>query len=113
VEGRPRLGPHLQDQLDRLFHLPDASRRPRRELPVVLLVFVLEKAGADAERQPSPADGRARDRSAIRILFAGRLPQRPYCSGSRLTLPRRSDRKVSRPNRDRIVRASHRDNSAD
>jgi len=56
VEGRPRPGPHLQDQLDRFLHLPDARRRPRRELPAILLIFILEKAGADAERQPSPAD---------------------------------------------------------
>src|SRR5205085_8282612 len=55
VEGRPRLGPHLQDQLDRFLHLPDAGRWPRRELPAVLPVFILEKAGADAERQSSPA----------------------------------------------------------
>jgi hypothetical protein len=56
VESRPRLGPHLQDQLDRFLHLPDARRRPRRELPAILLVFILEKAGADAERQSSRAD---------------------------------------------------------
>jgi hypothetical protein len=51
--SRGRLGPHLQDQLDCFLHLPDAGRRKRRELPAVLLVFILEKAGADAERQPS------------------------------------------------------------
>src|SRR5215831_13886654 len=45
VEGRPRLGPHLQDQLDRFLHLPDAGRRLPRELPAVLLVFLLEEAG--------------------------------------------------------------------
>src|SRR6266849_8751987 len=56
VEGRPWLGPHLQDQLDRFLHLSDARRRPREELPAVLLVFILEKAGPDAERQPSPTD---------------------------------------------------------
>jgi len=44
VEGRSRLGPHLQDQLDRFLHLPDAGRRPRWELPAVLPVFILEKA---------------------------------------------------------------------
>jgi hypothetical protein len=55
-ESRPRLSPQLQDQLDRFLHLPDARRRPRRELPAILLVFILEKAGADAERQSSPAD---------------------------------------------------------
>src|SRR5260370_26982116 len=56
VERRPRLGPHLQDQLDRFLHLSDARRRLRRKLPAILLVFILEKAGADAERQSSPAD---------------------------------------------------------
>jgi hypothetical protein len=56
VEGRTWLGPHLQDRLDRFLHLPDADRRRRREFPAVLLVFVLEKAGTDAERQSSPAD---------------------------------------------------------
>src|SRR5918996_4470022 len=55
-EGRTSLGPHLQDQLDRFPHLPDAGRRLRRERPAVLLVFILERAGADAERQSSPAD---------------------------------------------------------
>src|SRR5438309_9395731 len=56
MEGGTWLGPHLQDQLDRFLHLPDAGRRKRRELPAILLVFILEKAGADAERQSSPAD---------------------------------------------------------
>jgi hypothetical protein len=56
VEGRTWLGPHPQDQLDRFLHLPDAGRRLRRELPAVLPVFILEKAGTDAERQSSPAD---------------------------------------------------------
>ena len=56
MEGRPWLGPHLQDQLDRFLHLPDAGRRSRRELPAVLPVFILEKAGTDAEGQSSPAD---------------------------------------------------------
>src|SRR5580704_13256372 len=56
VESRPRLGPQLQDQLDRFLHLPDSRRRPRWERPAILLVFILEKAGADAERQSSPAD---------------------------------------------------------
>jgi hypothetical protein len=56
VESRPRLGPHLQDQLDRFLHLPDARRRPRRELPAILPVFILEKTGADPKRQSSPAD---------------------------------------------------------
>ena len=44
------------DEPDRFLHLPDAGRRRCRELPAVLLVFILEKAGADAERQSSPAD---------------------------------------------------------
>jgi len=44
------------DEPDRFLHLPDAGRRLCRELPAVLLVFILEKAGADAERQSSPAD---------------------------------------------------------
>src|SRR5205823_63165 len=56
VEGRAWLGPHLENELDRFLHLPDAGCRLRRELPAVLLVFILEKAGTDAERQPSPAD---------------------------------------------------------
>src|SRR5207244_3936574 len=56
VERRPWLGPHLQDQLDRFLHLPDPGRRLQRELPAVLPVFILEKAGSDAERQSSPAD---------------------------------------------------------
>jgi hypothetical protein len=46
VEGRPRLGPHLQDQLDRFLHLPDARRRPRRELPAILLGWLILGAGA-------------------------------------------------------------------
>src|SRR2546421_7826746 len=54
VESRPRLGPHLENEPDRFLHLPDARRRPRRELPAILPVFILEKAGADAERQSSP-----------------------------------------------------------
>src|SRR2546426_10536313 len=56
VEGRTWLGPHLENEPDRFLHLPDAGRRLRRELPAVLLVFILEKAGTDAERQSSPAD---------------------------------------------------------
>src|SRR4051812_39967537 len=39
VEGRPWLGPHLQDQLDCFLHLPDAGGWPRREIPTVLPVF--------------------------------------------------------------------------
>src|SRR5437660_11250653 len=50
VERRAWLGPHLQDQLDRFLHLPDAGRRLRRELPSVLSVFILEEARADSER---------------------------------------------------------------
>src|SRR5437764_13210020 len=38
------------------LHLPDARRRLRRELPAVLPVFILEKAGADTECQSSAAD---------------------------------------------------------
>src|SRR5215469_150534 len=56
VEGRPRLSPHLQDQLDPFLHLSDARRRLRRELPAVLLVFLLEETGPDPERQSPPAD---------------------------------------------------------
>ena len=56
MECRPRLSPHLQDQLDRFLHLPDSCRRLRRELPAILPIFILEKTGADAERQPAPAD---------------------------------------------------------
>src|SRR5207237_10892556 len=56
VERRPWLGPHLQDQLDRFLHLPDAGRRKRRELPAVLLVCSIEKASTDTELQSSPAD---------------------------------------------------------
>ena len=56
VESRARLGPHLQDQLDRFLHLPDTGRRLRWEWPVILPIFILEEAGADAERQPAAAD---------------------------------------------------------
>jgi hypothetical protein len=56
VEGRARFGPRLQVQLNRFLHLPDAGGRPRREFPAVLPVFILEKAGADAERHSPSAD---------------------------------------------------------
>src|SRR5262245_18020017 len=56
VKGRPPLGPHPEDQLHRFFHLPDTCRGPRRELPTVLRVFVLEESGTDAERESSAAD---------------------------------------------------------
>src|SRR5437868_6177317 len=61
AEGRTWLGPHLQDQLDRFLHLPDAGGRSRRKLPTVLPVFIFEKAGTDAERHSPSAnqiDGR-------------------------------------------------------
>src|ERR1700682_2714348 len=56
VEGRTWLGPHLENEPDRFLQLREGGRRRRRELPAVLPVFILEKAGADAERQPPPAD---------------------------------------------------------
>src|SRR5262249_19006679 len=56
VKGRPRLGPHLENQLQRFLHLPDACRWPRRELPAVLPVLVFEEPGADAECEASAAD---------------------------------------------------------
>ena len=56
LEGGPLLGPHAEDQPDGLFHLPDAHRGPRRELPAVLPVLRLEPAGADAEGEAAAAD---------------------------------------------------------
>ena len=53
VERRSRFGPHLQEQLDRFLHLPNAGRVSRREFPPVLPIFLLEKARADTERQSS------------------------------------------------------------
>jgi hypothetical protein len=56
MEGRSPLRPQRQDEADGLLHLPDTDRGANREIPAILAVFRLEIAGADTERQPSPAD---------------------------------------------------------
>src|SRR5207237_2812379 len=48
--------PHREDKPHSLLHLPNAHRWPRREFPTILAVLRLEITGADAKRQPPPAD---------------------------------------------------------
>ncbi len=55
VEGRSPFHPQRQDEADGLLHLPDTDRGARREFPPILAVLRLKIAGADTERQPSPA----------------------------------------------------------
>src|ERR1700730_11432636 len=56
VKSCSLLRPHREDKPDSLLHLPNAHRWPRREFPTILAVLRLEITGADAKRQPPPAD---------------------------------------------------------
>ena len=56
VKSCSLVRPHREDKPDSLLHLPNAHRWPRREFPTILAVLRLEITGADAKRQPPPAD---------------------------------------------------------